>query len=115
MAKPVFDPTKKFGRIFGISSTYPRGKYEQSGFIFDAKHQCLNPDHKGPDAVIDIVKKANDELLKKQTQKLEILTEKVIAAQQKVKEEGTAAAKSALTKLQNEYTVLVAEIESIGE
>ena len=115
MAKPVFDPTKKFGRIFGISSTYPRGKFEQGGFIFDAKHQCLNPDHKGDTEILDVVQKANEELLRKQTKKLEALTENIILAQQKVKDEGTAASKGALTKLKKEYDKLVAEIESIGE
>ena len=109
-----FDPTKKFGTVGGISTSYPGARYEQGGLIFNAHHKCLNPSEAKEAEEEDLVANATAGLLSKKAAELEALVIEIVAAQETLASEQTAAAKGKLTKLTNKHTSLVAEIESMG-
>lgn len=109
-----FNPAKPFGTIGGISSLYPSARYEQDGFIYNARHKCLNPAEAEEKSKSDLVAEATEKLLAKKSEELKTLTEEVVQAQANFKEEATAANKGKLTKLTNKYETLVSEIEQMG-
>ena len=109
-----FDPTKKFGTIHGRSSAYPRAKYEQGGYMFDANHKCLNPDSGKEAHDDDIIKNATRELLTRKQLELEEATNAVVAAQQELDADNTAPNKAKLTKAKNRYTTIASEIAELG-
>ena len=108
-----FDPTKKFGVVCGICEEYPGAKYEQRGFLFDAHHKCINPKAVDKESVT-LVQQATNDLLEKKSAELTALTEKIVEAQADLANNGSAIAKSKLTKLTNKYEALMAEIDSMG-
>lgn len=109
-----FDPTKKFGTVFGISVNHPGARYEQGGFVYNASHKCLNPDEATKLNQEDLVAEATKELKAKKASELAGVVTEVVAAQEAVNADGTAANKGKLTKIVKKHTALVAEIEAIG-
>lgn len=109
-----FDPTKKFGTIYGISSNYPGARYEQRGFVYNANQKCLNPKEAETSNKIDLVKAATDELKAKKAEELKDLVAGVVAAQEAFNADSSAANKGKLTKILKKHDALVAEIEAIG-
>ncbi len=109
-----FDPTKNFGTVHGQCKEYPGAKFAQDGFIYNAHHKCLNPTEAKQASEEDLVAKATADLLAKKKAELQQLTDSIVAAQELVEAEGTAAAKGKLTKLTKKYDALIAEIESMG-
>lgn len=112
-----FDPTKKFGTIYGISSNYPGAKYEQNSFVFNAQEKCLNPtkDKESKESNdSELVEKATKDLLDKKSLELGELTTAIVAAQEAVAADGSAVNKTKLTKLTKKHDALVAEIELMG-
>lgn len=109
-----FDPLKKFGTIYGISTNYPGARFEQNGYIYNSQHKCLNPQEAKEIEKDDLVALATKNLMLKKSEELKALTEEIVKAQQVLADDATAPNKTKLTKLTTKYELLVEEIESIG-
>ncbi|MCJ8292930.1 MAG: hypothetical protein MJK15_00855 [Colwellia sp.] len=108
-----FDPTKKYGTVYGACSEYPGAKYSQNGFLYNSAHKCINPKEAEEKKVKDVITTATDKLLDKKKLELKELTAEVGKAQEALSSDGSSANKGKLTKLTNKYNELVAEIDKL--
>lgn len=106
-----FDPTKPFDKVFGMDPDLPGATMQQGPFVYDAKHNCLNP--KAAESQLTAVQQAKKTLEAKLLKQLQAAGSELTKAQEEFDDLKTAAAKSKLTKATNKYAKIKAEMSEL--
>ena len=108
---PVFDPTQKFGTVGGNSVKFPNAKYEQSGYLFDSLHRCLNPPELQKKKIPFPPTDRENKHFKKLKKRLEDCTLRLKKADEEWLISGDTLKKAALTRARNMYEKSVLELD----
>jgi hypothetical protein len=106
-----FDPTRKFSIVYGSDPSRPGAKFEQGPYIYNAHHQCINPDVDAPK--VDPVAQATESMITELTEKLEIAAVDLKKAKENVAAFATTVNKSKFTKTNTKYEAIKSELHSL--
>lgn len=108
-----FDPRKPFGEIRGPFAEFPRARYSQGSFYYDAQRRCLNPEAAEEVEETDVVEDATKVLIDEAQKAADQALLKMQKAKANVENDPSRGNKGALTRATKAYEKAQAKLDKL--
>lgn len=107
-----FDPRRPYGHIRGPFAEYPRARYSQGVYYYDAQRRCLNPEADAPEET-DVIEDATKVLIDEAQKAADAALIKMQKAKANVENDPSRGNKGALTRATKAYDKAQAKLDKL--